>query len=276
MNTLFCCIVFAIIKKGDAIYNGSYIDDSRFARDFAYSLQLIQAKTYAKCTGFIVNQYCLGTAAHCFTDGEIENYVAVLGTRLNGLAAGSVQINISQSLRHPELDFMLIKFSNKIELTGMIKPVYSLNVQDTDVNATECFGFGYGMESPTRRPGKYGWMVEMAKNETIIRPACDIEPEQWQMECFTSPWTLPARNAFCPGDSGTILSCENLKQQNSYLPYGIYTRGWDPCDDGPKLKAPERVIILHRLQPWLSDSINKFCYPSYINVSVLNQIPRDI
>ncbi|XP_039984909.1 granzyme B(G,H)-like [Xiphias gladius] len=178
--------------------------------------QHMENGTTKYCSGFILNEDFVMTAAHC----QANSYKVLLGVH-NFKKTNEIQnISVGESFPHKEYDptgykndIMLLKLSSKANFNNNVRPI-ALAGQGDDSLPKSCIVSGWGRVS---RSEKFMSDLLMEVNVTLIDSDQFAKEKLYCSEGETGP---------AEGDSGGPLVCEDGKA------YGVVSFTFDPDLDG--------------------------------------------
>uniref|UniRef100_A0A8C6T2I2 Peptidase S1 domain-containing protein n=1 Tax=Neogobius melanostomus TaxID=47308 RepID=A0A8C6T2I2_9GOBI len=204
---------------GSLIVNGSKVKDD----DAMQYMVSVQARQSHKCSGFLVSENFVLTAACC------SHYLdaVVLGSH-NLDSSNKQKITIEKKIMPKENDLMMLKYLKKKAKLGKGVEIIQLPNENTKVEAGDwCEIAGWG----AIEIGKNHVKDLYATNVSIIdRPTC---MKVWHK--------LPA-NVICAGDWGGPLVCNNTA-------VGIASFNRDGTIEGPNV-----FIDISKYLQWINDT----------------------
>ncbi|XP_073987119.1 trypsin 3A1-like [Rhodnius prolixus] len=253
LECLLLCMSFtcgARVSKGWRTFLGRDVDIS----EVPFIVRLVTSD-WGTCTGFIVAEDWIVTAAHCFESSQAAIVTMGSSSKFNS----SIKIFSDEVIVHPEYypgyrqyDIALIRLAQKIKENEVTKII---NTEDKEwprfVYNRACFVAGFGFHLFTEKDGilhggevhagtgPYPYTCQFTYYENII-------------------WTY--RNiseSLCYGDSGCPLICDNVAVGVGATSFTCGPQNYDiNCGES----FVDGYVSLYKLLPWLKSHIS--CLPT--------------
>ncbi|XP_051565886.1 granzyme B-like [Myxocyprinus asiaticus] len=227
------------------------------SRPYMASLQYNRHHT---CGGMLIRRDYVLTSAHCLNRNDFSgrNHLeVVLGAHnINKQEESQQRIQVAKYIRHPmfeqnnknknySYDIMLLKLKTKAKLNKFVK-IMDLPKKNGKTPANvKCSIAGWGLKNPNEKQA-----TSLLREVTLKLQENSICEEKWQyhfnserMICSVSD----GKHAFCQGDSGSPLFCNNKPQAIASYTY----------QDCTFKEYPEVYVKISFFLPWIKKKIGK-------------------
>ncbi|XP_078266928.1 testisin-like [Rhinoraja longicauda] len=202
--------------QSDGIFGGSSTFDGEWP--FIVSLQLNGQHV---CAATLISCRWILSAAHCFSKGDPENWIAVFGVHFLDQATNRIQKRkIKTILLHPRVstdpnyDVALLELSEPVEYTDFVQPA-CLSAATTSISGQTCTTIGWGQ---TVQGGLIG--NELLKSEVKVYNNTQCQ-EATPRICAGIP---EGSTDACEGDSGGPLLCQD-RNSRAWIVAGVVSAG---------------------------------------------------
>lgn len=220
------------IMKGNQVPEGKY--------PFIASILFKYNKDGFKhlCTGSIINDVTVMTAAHCLKSKDTSNYRVLIGQIYWPRKTIGYYYNIDNITVHPSyneslkgFDIGLIKSKSKFQFNDHIGKV-CLASPISKPDTTKCMAIGWGR---TQTTGKNisDWLNEATiplQNDSVClqyaKSMTNVEINSKSIICAGNG--MVGGPTTCNGDSGGPFICQILKNPKRWLQFGISSFGFTP------------------------------------------------
>ncbi|XP_051762613.1 granzyme B-like isoform X4 [Ctenopharyngodon idella] len=230
------------------------------SRPYMASIQIKKYNKHHTCGGMLIREDYVLTAAHCFkrSDYSGQDYLeVVLGAHnIKKDEKSQQRIPVIEYIRHPKFqhknennndysyDIMLLKLKNKAKLNKYVK-VKPLPKKNGKIPANvKCSIAGWGSINPEDKVGS-----NVLREVTLKLQKNSVCERLWQhyfnserMICGVSD----GKHAFCQGDSGSPLICNNIP-----LAIASYTYGGNCANK----TYPQVYVNISHFLPWIKKKI---------------------
>uniref|UniRef100_P43685 Gilatoxin n=1 Tax=Heloderma horridum horridum TaxID=8552 RepID=GILX_HELHO len=207
-------------------------------------LALLHRSEGSTCSGVLLNQDWIVTAAHCFYLGELR---IGLGVHNRRVLRGNEQVRVSARKKcYPATasiitnsscseytdDIMLIKLDSSVEYTERVRPL-SLPTSPASEGA-ECTVMGWGTTTPP--DVTYPAVPVCVRIEMLNNAVCELARDLWNItDSVLCAGTWFGGKDSCKGDSGGPLICRGQLT-------GIVSWGGFPCEQPLEYGVYTKVI----------------------------------
>ncbi|XP_076857768.1 granzyme B(G,H)-like [Brachyhypopomus gauderio] len=246
-NMFFCLFVLQISPLAGAMET-TIVGGHEAVPHSIPSLASVQLNKQHKCGGMLIRNDTVLTAAHC-GDSTCSKLEVVLGAHdIKAKEFGQQRIKVQKCIKHPSYvqnefhhDVMLLKLKTKAKMNKFVR-VIDLPKKNNDIPANQnCSIAGWGMKVPK---GSGSSVLQEVKLKLQFNFECK---NIWQ-KYFDSSYMIctvsNGKTAFCQGDSGSPLICNNKPQG-----LASYTFKGD-CTNR---KYPEVYMKISYFTPWIKE-----------------------
>ncbi|XP_036368491.1 uncharacterized protein LOC115223468 isoform X2 [Octopus sinensis] len=205
------------------------------------------------CSGSIITEYFILTAAHCVSGFKPESIEVYLGVyNISKIEPHRVVKKVQRIVSHdfiwvPKNDIALLQLETPIQFTNYIQPICLIGKDDIFTFASSCHASGFGHTSSKNPvPSK---TLQMAKMSLWQTKKCN-STHVWDGRIKTSICAghYSAQVAVCLGDSGGPLWCEDEFGLAKLV--GITSFVADTCDKPGK---PGVFTDVKLYLPWIEE-----------------------